>query len=125
LVDEKHITLFEIVFLGSKDMKPDRFLLMSDTAPQKAIDALGPGYSDRYIVTAAMSWDHVKDVPCLLFSVFVNGEDEDEPGVAYAQVMYLDDVHWVPAENIYQLRREAVENSLIENVTKEDLTNKA
>ena len=91
--------------------KPDTFMLSNAPLVDEALAALGPQFADRYIVTSAVAWDTVKDVPCLLFSILVDNVPTQE--TAWAQVFYLDAVSWVPAEDIAQLSREGVENHLI------------
>ncbi|MEK9767549.1 MAG: hypothetical protein VW683_01400 [Betaproteobacteria bacterium] len=93
-------------------VKPDKFMVASAPEVDKVLATLGTNFSDRYILTAAMAWCVETDRPCLLYSVMVS-EDDTEDKEAWAQVMYLDDVSWVPADKVQQLRRQAVEEHLI------------
>ncbi len=99
--------------------KPDKFLLVSAPKVDEKLAELGGAYENRYIVTGAMSWDEERDVPCLLMSVFVDAEGKSDK--AYAQVFYLDDVKWVPLEQIAQLNRDAVIEHLIKQSTPEEV----
>jgi len=93
--------------------KPDRFMLASAGKIDDKLKELGPGFADRYIVTSAMAWDTKEDKPCLMFSVLVTNDEGADVKDAWAQIMYLDDVTWVPADQVAQLSRQGVEEHLI------------
>ena len=91
--------------------QPERFMLASAPQIDEKLAELGESFRDRYIVTSAMAWDIEADKPCLLFSILV--DDDDEENNAWAQIFHLDDVRWVPADKVAQLSRQGVEEHLI------------
>jgi len=93
--------------------QPEGFMLASAPELDAKLAELGPAFSDRYIVTAAMAWDTEKDEACLLFSVLV--DDKETESTAWGQVFYLKDVAWIPAAQIAQLSRTGVEKHLIKH----------